>query len=81
MTNEKITRHDIPEAIQNIIKLAIDIHMIDAVDIYILAMECQENWSDLISELCCIAYNNRHTNPEHNKAIVKAAEKFRKPLT
>jgi hypothetical protein len=75
-----MTRFDIPETVANVIKVATESNIIDALDIYGMAIDHNDNWYDLVEEICEIAYCNCHTNKEAHSAVVRAAEEYWKVM-
>ena len=74
--NAKMSRHDIPNEVQNVIEVAIEVGTIDALDVYALADTYGNSWRKMIDEIIEYAFSNRHVDGKQHKAVVQAAELF-----
>ena len=71
-----MTRHDIPDAIKNLLHVAIQHDVLDACDVYALATEHGADWSTLVDYLCECAHAGRHCNSAAHSAIMGQAEVY-----
>jgi len=73
----ELTRHDIPETVKNVIKVAVAVDVIDIADVYCLgAKYAPDNWMSLVDSLIEYAYMWIHSDSSKHTAVVEAAEKF-----
>ena len=72
------SRFDIPKSVANLLKVAIDNNVIDALDVYALGVDYAGNWRDVAGALCEYSYC---TNDQriHSK-VVQAAEEVWKTI-
>lgn len=75
-TKIKVTRHDIPQTVKDVINVAVHNQTIDIFDVYELANEHGQDWVMLVNDLCQIAHSNRHWNADAHRDIVAAAEAY-----
>jgi len=71
----KLTRHDIPNTVKNVITTALEHNVIDAIEIYSLASEHGDDWQALVTDLCQAAFTLIHIDLDAHRAVVQAAEK------
>jgi len=71
-----IDRFDIPEEIKNIINLIVKADIIDAVEIYSMAVNHGENWDDLVNEIVNILYAQRLSNQEGSKVVQSEIDNY-----
>ncbi len=72
----EITRFEIPKEIIDVINFAVENNLIDAVEIYCLAVKFQNNWKELVTDLCEIAFATIHDGTNRHSDFVKVAEKY-----
>lgn len=74
-----MTRFDIPETVKVIINKAVEINVVDAVEVFTMATEIEEgDWSAVVDYIIECAYSSFHSESGRNKhsVIVTLAEKF-----
>ena len=73
-----MTRFDIPETVANVVRKAMAHGVIDAIDVFALAVKHGTDWKSLVDEICEIAFTLFHSveGREKHKAVVMAAEEF-----
>lgn len=69
-------RFDIPATVQNVIKVAIEQNVIDAMDAYAMGVAHGNDWKALVQDIVEAAFSWIHTNSEKHSAVVQAAELF-----
>lgn len=69
-----MSRHDIPDAVKNLLTVAQEALGLDAWDLYELAANFGTDWKALTEELCLYAHANRHDGRGTNAKVVRAAE-------
>ena len=72
-------RFDIPETVKAIINKAVEINLIDSIQVYVLADTFGSNYTALVDQIVNYAYNNRHVNSDH-KVICPLHDEFHKML-
>ena len=75
MTQE-MNRFDIPATVKELIESAINYRLIDAFDVYAMAVEFGTDWKALASEITEYAFNSRHVIPEAHVAICPLNDKI-----
>jgi hypothetical protein len=71
-----MTRFDIPQEVQDTLRIAVEQDVIDTTSVYALATQHGDNWEALVDEVCEIAFTLRHMDKSKHAEVVKAAEKF-----
>ncbi len=77
-----MTRFDIPESVKALINKAVEVDIIDAVEVYSLASEHGDNWMALVDDVVEMAFSHIHSTDGRKKhsAIVTLAEKIWKEM-
>lgn len=71
------SRHDIPEEVQNIIKVAIEKDILDPIELYVLATNYGKHWPGLIERLLEYAYADRHVDGgKKQESITSLADEY-----
>ena len=70
-----VTRHDIPAQVKEVIRTAVAVNAVDALDIYALGIEHGQNWNALVTELVEIAFSNIHWDKSQHDRVAQAADK------
>lgn len=76
----EFTRHDIPESVKDLLKVAIETKTYDIMTVYAAAVNFNYNWRALTEDVCETAFANRHSSSNAHKLVVEAAELVWKEL-
>ncbi len=69
-----MTRFDIPAAVRTLLSIAVARDILDASDVYIMAIEHGSDFRSLVEEVVETAYTQRHHNGAGNSAVCMAAD-------
>ena len=70
----ELTRHDIPDSVKNLLKIATETGVYDLSDLYCSAIQHGTDWKALTAEICETGFARRMSDTEIHSRIVKAAE-------
>ena len=76
----EFTRHDIPESVKDLLKVAIETKTYDIMTVYAAAVNFGFNFRALTEDVCEAAFANRHSSGNAHKLVVEAAELVWKEL-
>lgn len=75
-----MNRFDIPQTVQDVIKVAIEENVIDAIGVfeiaYAMGADSSKDWNLLVDEIVECAFASRHCAGDKHVNVVKVAEKF-----
>ena len=70
----EFSRHDMPETVKNLIKVAVETRSYDLIEVYAAAVNFGSDWQTLTEDICNTAFANRHAAGDGHGLVVKAAE-------
>ena len=76
----EFSRHDMPETVKNLIKVAVETRAYDLIEVYAAAVNFGSDWQALTEDICNTAFANRHAAGDAHSQLVKAAELVWKEL-
>lgn len=76
----EFSRHDMPETVKNLIKVAIETRAYDMIEVYAAAVNFGSDWKALTDDICTTAFANRHAAGDGHGQVVRAAELVWKEL-
>jgi len=74
-------RHDIPESVKNLIKVAVETDAFDMMEVYAAAINFGSDWKALTQDIVETADAHRHCPGDVHGQVVRAAELVWKELT